>query len=105
MITSDPNKVGYSGYECPDIEPYAPVTINIDAEQYIETSITCTLQPNKTIDDIDIVYWECGNAIIQFHDGTKQDAGDVTDMVDNGMGVRFKVWDEDFDNVHYDSWQ
>lgn len=105
MITSDPNKVGYSGYECPDDEPDVPVTINIDAEQYIETSIVYTLPVGKTIDDIDIVYWECGNAIIQFHDGTKQDAGDVTDMVDNGMGVRFKVWDEDFDNVHYDSWQ
>lgn len=104
MLTRDPNKIGYSGYECPDEQSEEPVTINIDAEQYMETSVHTTLPKGKTIDDIDFVFWDCGNAIVQFHDGTKLDAGDVTDMVDCGMGVRFRVWDEDFNDVHYDSW-
>ena len=53
MLTRDPNKVGYSGYECPDDDPELPVTINIDAEQYMETSVRTTLPKGKTIDDID----------------------------------------------------
>lgn len=106
MLTKDPNKVGYSGYESPDdheeTKTYSDF-IYIDVEQYVEANMEVSLPHGYTAMDVEFVYYDCGNAIVSFKDGKKIDAGKIPDLcADDDM--RFRVYDEDQDHAYYDSW-
>lgn len=106
MLTKDPNKVGYSGLECPDdheeTKSYSDF-IYIDVEQYVEASMEVSLPHGYTAKDVDFVYYDCGYAIVSFKDGKTIDAGKIPHLHAND-GMRFRVYDEDQDDVYYDSW-
>lgn len=106
MLTKDPNKVGYSGLECPDdheeTKSYSDF-IYIDVEQYVEANMEVSLPHGYTAEDVELVYYDCGNAIVSFKDGKTIDAGEIPDLHAHD-GMRFRVYDEDQDNAYYDSW-
>ena len=106
VLTKDPNKVGYSGLECPDDhEETKPIgdLIYIDVEQYVEAGMEVRLPDGYKVEDVEFVYYECGNAIVSLVDGKTIDAGEIPDLCAHD-GMRFRVYDEDQDDAYYDSW-
>lgn len=106
MLTKDPNKVGYSGLECPDDqEETKPLgdLIYIDVEQYVEAGMEVRLPDEYKVEDVEFVYYDCGNAIVSLVDGKTVNAGKIPDLhADNDM--RFRVYDDEKDDAYYDSW-
>ena len=108
MLTRDPNKVGYSGLECPDDPVEEKQSIVFSAEQYVESSIVVDLPQGYTAEQIDygnIEYDEDSKpiAVIIMTDGQMFKLGKLSDFSADDR-PRVRITDEEWTEDYYDSW-
>ena len=108
MLTKDPNKVGYSGLECPDDVVEEEKVIVFSLEQYVEAAITAPIPKGYTEDQIDYGYEEYDedgntNAVLVMTDGKEFKLG-ALDCPSSDDRPRVRITDEEWTEDYYDSW-
>lgn len=107
VLTRDPNKVGYSGLECPDVEVEEVKRICFSMEQYVESAIVVDLPEGYEFDDVDFgdLHYENGEtfAMLTMKDGKEFELGTLEEPAADDY-PRVRITDEDWTEDLYDSW-